>query len=109
MIGFLKRLFIKNYESLPGNEFKARYRATPGAVLLDVRTPVEFRTTSIRGARNISYHAPDFRKRVSELDKRKEYFVYCLSGSRSGSACSQMSDMGFKVHNLRGGIHAWAD
>jgi rhodanese-related sulfurtransferase len=109
MISLLKKLFVKNYESLSGSEFKARFRSTPGAVLLDVRTPGEFRNSSIRGARNISYYAPDFRKRISELDKRKAYFVYCLSGGRSGSACSRMSDMGFTVYNLRGGINSWTE
>ena len=109
MLSILKNLFKKNYESLDGQTFKEKYRTTKGAILLDVRTPSEFKSGSIRGARNINYLSPGFVTTVETLDKSKTYFLVCRSGSRSGSACSKMSAMGFSVYNLSGGIGAWRD
>lgn len=107
MVEFIKSLFKKNYESLTGSEFKEMYKKTPGSVLVDVRTPGEFTGGAIRGARNIDVMSPSFRRTIENLDKTKTYFLYCKSGMRSGSACSKMSKLGFKVYNLSGGIHAW--
>jgi rhodanese-related sulfurtransferase len=99
----------KNYENLHGAEFKAKYNQSNGAVLLDVRTPGEFRSGSVRGARNIDFMSPTFMSTVSTLDKSKEYFLICRSGSRSGQACNLMAKEGFKVYNLAGGIGEWPE
>ncbi|MDX5420555.1 MAG: rhodanese-like domain-containing protein, partial [Hymenobacteraceae bacterium] len=48
-----------------------------------------------------------FQNALGSLDKDKEYFVFCRSGNRSGSACELMSAQGFKCYNLAGGIGAW--
>ncbi|MBX2962227.1 MAG: rhodanese-like domain-containing protein [Cyclobacteriaceae bacterium] len=97
----------KNYEELRGTEFKTKYNATPGAVLIDVRTQGEFRSGSIRGARNIDIMSANFAQQISTLDKSKEYFLFCRSGNRSGQACNMMAKQGFKVHNLAGGVSDW--
>lgn len=100
-------LGTKNYEELRGAEFKAKYKATPGAVLIDVRTQGEFRSGSIPGARNIDIMSANFAQQISTLDKNKEYFLFCRSGNRSGQACNMMAKQGFKVHNLAGGVSDW--
>ena len=107
MIKLLKNLFKKNYETLDGKTFREKHKSTTGSVLIDVRTPGEFRNGAIRGARNIDVMSPGFVGTIKDLDKGKTYFIYCRSGARSGSACSRMSKMGFKVYNLSGGISAW--
>ena len=109
MFEILKKFFAKNYESLDGTAFREKYRSTKNAVLIDVRTPAEFKSGSIRGARNINYLSASFVKSVEHLDKKKVYFLVCRSGSRSGGACSKMSAIGFQVFNLSGGIGAWQD
>jgi len=49
-------------------------------------------------------------KRVSELDSSKEIVAHCRSGVRSAKAVDFLKQAGFKkVHNLAGGILAWAD
>ena len=46
---------------------------------------------------------------VQELDKSKNYYVYCKAGARSGQACSVMNHLGFKnTYNLIGGITEWS-
>ena len=97
----------KLYEDLGGNEFKTKYTSTTGAVLLDVRSPGEFKGESIKGARNIDMMAPSFASIIETLDKKKPYFLYCRSGNRSGNACTMMAKNGFKVYNLKRGIGDW--
>ncbi|MCB0507403.1 MAG: thioredoxin domain-containing protein [Chitinophagales bacterium] len=78
------------------------------AVVLDVRTPEEYNSGYIKDAKSIDYRSSDFENEVNKLDKNKTYYVYCLSGGRSGSAVKLMQKNGFKnVVNLDGGILAW--
>ena len=77
-------------------------------VVLDVRTPEEFAAGHLAGALNIDYKAADFRNRVAQLDKTKEYVVYCRSGRRSMEAAKIMAELGFpKLYNVAGGINDW--
>ncbi len=108
MLKFIAGLFKKNYESLDGSAFKARYQATgSNAVLLDVRTVAEFKSGTIPGAVNLDVMASGFKNAVMKLDKSKEYFVFCRSGARSGTAANILAGNGCKVVNLSGGISAW--
>ncbi len=102
-----KSMFTKNYEDLGGQVFKKMYKETPGAVLLDVRTPGEFSSGHISGAKNIDFTSSSFGSKIAALDKSKTYFLYCRSGARSGGACNAMAAEGFKVYNLAGGIGSW--
>ena len=97
----------KNYENLDGNAFKAKFTNTPKAELLDVRTADEFKGGSIPDARNLDIMTGELQAALGKLDKDKEYFVFCRSGNRSGSACKLMAEQGFKVYNLAGGVGAW--
>ncbi|HSP40499.1 MAG TPA: rhodanese-like domain-containing protein [Gillisia sp.] len=77
--------------------------------ILDVRTPDEFNERYIPGAKNIDiYKGQGFLDEVNELDKTKEYYVYCRSGARSAQACALMEQQGFEnTNNLMGGINEW--
>lgn len=105
MFNFFKSLFKNDaYENLKAKEFLAQYKSTPGAVLLDVRTPMEVAAGKLDGAKAIDFQNPNFVANVGKLDKEKAYFIYCRSGMRSASACRQMHAMGFKnLINLSGG------
>jgi len=79
-------------------------------LILDVRTPEEFRQGYIEGAVLLDYHAPEFRERFAELDRAATIFLYCRSGNRSSSALGLADKLGFKrVFELKGGIRAWAE
>ncbi|PTX11424.1 rhodanese-related sulfurtransferase [Pontibacter mucosus] len=97
----------KNYENLDGAAFRTMYQSAPKAELLDVRTAGEFASGSIKGARNLDVTSSQFQQALKTMDKDKEYFVFCRSGNRSGSACDIMGKEGFKAYNLAGGINAW--
>lgn len=79
------------------------------AVILDVRTEDEFNEGMILGALNIDiYKGQGFIYLIEELDKSKNYYVYCRSGGRSSQACSIMNQMGFdNTYNLLGGMMEW--
>jgi hypothetical protein len=78
---------------------------TPGAVLLDVRTPAEFNAGHIAGASNIDFENQLFAEEIKKLDPTKTYFVYCRSGNRSGLAVSLMKTQGFThLVDLKGGV-----
>ena len=74
-----------------------------------MRTAGEFKSGTIRGARNIDFMSSLFGSQVSGLDKSKEYFLFCRSGNRSGQACNLMVKEGFKVYNLNGGVGEWPE
>ncbi len=97
----------KVYKSFGGKEFKEEYTKRKQPVLIDVRTAGEFASGSINNAKNIDIMSPDFQKKISGLDKNKNYFLFCRSGNRSDQACSIMAKQGFNVYNLKGGISAW--
>ena len=78
------------------------YRATPGAILLDVRTRKEHRDGHIPGSKNVPL---DSIEKVAGLapDKNTPLFVYCQSGGRSGQAASILKRAGYvNVKNIGG-------
>lgn len=77
-------------------------------VVLDVRTPEEFKEGHIPGAVNIDINAADFDKKISALNKDKTYLVHCAAGGRSARACKKLDTMGFKqMYNLTPGFNGW--
>lgn len=67
-----------------------------GATVIDVRTPEEFDSGRLEGARNIDVSAEDFESRIEELDRSASYVVYCRTGSRAAAAVRTMLDAGFE-------------
>ena len=61
------------------------YQSTSGAVLLDVRTPEEYRGGHIPGSRNIPLQTIDNVSTVVD-NKDTALYVYCQSGARSRGA-----------------------
>ena len=82
-------------------------RELTGYVLLDVRTPAEFRERHITGAINIPVNEIS-RRATNELpDKNAVLFVYCRTGARSETAARTLAQMGYtQVFNI-GGIVDW--
>ena len=47
-----------------------------GVIILDIRTPDEFKRGHLKGAINIDYRAEDYAAKIGELDKEKTYLVH---------------------------------
>src|SRR5437667_8041879 len=88
-------------------ELKKRLDRDDDLFILDVREPHEYQICNIGG-----HLIPlgDLPNRVHELDSSREIVAHCRSGVRSAKAVNFLRKAGFKkVHNLAGGIRAWAD
>lgn len=90
-------------------EFKELLKESPNAVLLDVRTKEECDQGILENAKTLSItDSENFISEIEKMDKSKSYFVYCLAGGRSATACQIMDQLGFKeTYNLMGGISNW--
>jgi len=79
-----------------------RMVAEAGAQWVDVRFPEEHAAGAIEGSINQSLST--LRMHADRLDKDKTYIVYCDSGSRSSVAAFLLSERGFDVYCLKGGL-----
>ena len=80
---------------LSQSEWKSKLENDPNAFILDVRTEEEWNEGIIPNAiLNDIYKGQGFLYRLDELDKTKNYYVYCKSGGRSAQACAIMKQMG---------------
>jgi phage shock protein E len=78
---------------------EARHLVEEGAVLLDVRSSVEYAMNHLDGAVNIP--VDELGARTRELDPDAEIVVYCLSGHRSEQAGRILTGAGLRhVHDL---------
>ena len=78
------------------------FHAVPGAVLLDVRTPQEYRQGHIEGFRNIPMD--ELREQLDALEPGKPVYVICQSGLRSYIACRILAGYGYDCYNFSGGF-----
>ncbi len=94
---------------LSQSEWKSKLENDTNAVILDVRTEEEWNDGIIPNAiLNDIYKGQGFLYRLDELDKSKNYYVYCKAGGRSAQACAIMNQMGFETtYNLIGGFMNW--
>ena len=82
-------------------EETARKHLANGALVIDVRSPEEFREGKVPGAINLPLG--EVREKISQHVKNKSQplLVHCLSGGRSGIAKQQLKSLGYtNVFNL---------
>ena len=79
---------------------------TKEAILIDVRTPGEYRDGHIPGVANIPID--DLEKRMGEVPKDKKVVLICRTGSRSAYGTKQLRSKGMaNVFNSTGGMSTW--
>jgi CRP-like cAMP-binding protein len=107
--GLLMRLPQKNFHTLLGQPLIKRVQLreaseliTRGAVRLDVRTEEEYRFSGLKSSLNIPLYL--LRLKLTKLDRHRTYVAYCDSGERSSAAAFIMSQAGFDVYQLDGGL-----
>jgi len=89
------------------NQGVEEYRQREDAILLDVRTPQEYRDGRIPGSKNVPLQTIDKIRSVAD-NKNIPLFVYCYSGGRSRQAAAMLQRMGYSnVQNI-GGIAAYS-
>jgi rhodanese-related sulfurtransferase len=90
MFGFIKKLF--------GEPVDFKGLVSKGALIIDVRSPAEFKGGHIKGSTNIP--VDKIKGKTKELQsKGKAIITVCRSGSRSGMAKSILKSAGIEVYN----------
>lgn len=94
---------------LSQNEWWTKAQEDKNSIILDVRTAEECEEGIIPNAINIDiYKGQGFIYQIEELDKSKNYYIYCKAGGRSGQACNIMNQLGFETtYNLAEGFVQW--
>ena len=95
MFDFIKKLFggkSVNFKELLEN----------GAQIIDVRTPAEFSSGSVRNSKNVPLQK--LAAEMKKLDLKKPIITCCASGMRSSSAKSILKQNGFEAYNGGGWI-----
>jgi rhodanese-related sulfurtransferase len=80
---------------------EAKARVENGAIWLDVRFASEYKHDHIESALNTPLQ--DLREHAANLDKTKQYIVYCQTGRRSSAAAFILAQCGVKALVLEGG------
>ena len=78
----------------------------PEAVLLDVRTPQEYREGHIPCSRNVPLQRIEGVRAVAG-HKDIPLFVYCYSGARSSEAAYVLREMGYTCVKNIGGVYGY--
>jgi rhodanese-related sulfurtransferase len=101
---------VTTIEVNAAKEFVTRHE---NAIIMDVRTPVEYEMSHIPGAVNVNVQDESFEGMVVALDPTKTYIVHCTKNpgnGRSNRALETLQSLGFKhLYSLEGGYVAWKD
>lgn len=86
------------FKNLFGGSANLKTLHSNGAIILDVRTPGEFRSGHIEGALNIPLDS--LKASLTDLKaKGRPIITCCLSGARSRMALSLLSQAGLEAYN----------
>lgn len=95
-------------DTLAPQAFIKQAKADKTAIILDVRTPGEYKEEHLAGAQQLDFlNSEAFDAGIKQLDNTHTYYVYCRSGKRSHNACIKMKKQGLKVFDMEGGILNW--
>jgi len=76
-------------------------------LLIDVRTPDEFKGGHVPGARNIPLDTLEAHLGELAEYQQKPVYVICERGRRSAQAASLLAGKGFQPRDVAGGTQAW--
>ncbi len=80
----------------------------PDFLILDVRTPGEYKNGHLKGAVNINLFSETFEEDIAKLDRSKIYLIHCKSGFRSSTVVSMMQKLEFVyIYHMAKGIAEW--
>jgi rhodanese-related sulfurtransferase len=105
-------LTVINYRQASYREVSSREAAdliqNEQAIILDVRTPNEYKRGHLHNSILIPVQELQTRYKELGVHKDREILIYCATGNRSTVASKILIDSGFKhIVNMRGGIYDW--
>ena len=81
----------------------AEEAVTQGGKWLDVRVPSEYKASRKKNAMNLPLYL--LRHKLTALDRKTPYVVYCDTGRRSSAAAFILNQQGFETAVLKGGLN----
>lgn len=97
-------LFKQTYRNISADQVNGMMNEA-NVQVIDVREPFEYMNGHIDIASNIPLQTiPD---NMDNIDKQKKIVLVCASGGRSTSAAQYLSQYGYEVYNMVGGMMGW--
>lgn len=97
LIGLL--LLLVGCSKVSDETLRAAHKAVEnGAIIVDVRTPKEYKTKHITNA--VNHPLRELHNSLVRLPRDKEIVVYCRSGNRSATAADLLRKHGFTVYDV---------
>ena len=99
-------------KDVSASEFQALLSTKPEALLLDVRTPEEWKEGHLESAVHHDYWGDErlFAMAMDAIPRDQPVLVYCAGGGRSGLTAKELIQSGHQeVYNLEDGITGWME
>lgn len=77
-------------------------------LLIDVRSPAEYRGGTLRGAVNVPLSQLEAWIPAAAPDRGRPVLLFCASGGRSAAGCHLLRQLGYAQAQNAGGLHAAA-
>lgn len=104
----LKLVFNKKIKNVSSDEALELIKSNKDLIILDVRTPDEFKSGHIQGAKNVPLG--EIPRRMKELEKYrgKPLLVHCASGNRSIRAVGILLKNNYgPIYHMNRGLAGW--
>ena len=101
----INRNRICNWNEIDYNTANNMLNENSKCVLLDVRSPQEFKENNLKGSINIPFY--DISKKIKNVIPIQEtpIIVYCQTGSRSKKVINTLIKLGYNnLYNITGGM-----
>ncbi|GAA3997552.1 hypothetical protein GCM10022408_05340 [Hymenobacter fastidiosus] len=105
----LRSLYRETVPTIQPAELAALRTKPNPVILLDTRTPAEYKVSHLRGARFVDFDAYE-QAAFRDLPHDRPVVVYCSVGYRSERVGERLNALGFtNVRNLYGGLFEWVN
>jgi len=105
----LRTIYHHTVPTVPVAKLAKELRQPKPPLLLDTRTPAEFRVSHLAGAHFVDFDSVPTAQ-FADLDRAQPVVVYCSVGLRSERLGERLHALGFRhVRNLYGGLFEWVN
>jgi rhodanese-related sulfurtransferase len=85
-------------------------RENKAITLIDVRSPAEFESAHISGAKNLPLGSSQLAQFINaQKEKQDIVYVTCQKGGRAKTACGELAKESIPFKNLEGGMSGWIE
>lgn len=68
---------VKKITPQQAHDLIEKLKYDPDFVILDLRTPEEYKKEHIENAKNLNYYSKTFKNELNKLEKDKTYVIHC--------------------------------